>query len=96
MKNQIFRLCLAAIAIFAATGQAQRILWVSDCVTETAPHDQPYIDLLIAEGYTVERLAEPRVMDQAKCDLCNTYDLIIVGRHGDSGQFANDSTEVQL
>lgn len=96
MKNQIFRLCLAAIAIFAATGQAQRILWVSDCVTETAPHDQPYIDLLIAEGYTVERLAEPRVMDQAKCDLCNTYDLIIVGRHSDSGQFANDSTEVQL
>ena len=35
-------------------------------------------------------------MDQAKCDLCNTYDLIIVGRHSDSGQFANDSTEVQL
>lgn len=79
---------LCMIGVSSAT----RILWCSS----SSANDQGFVDLLTAEGYTVDRLAAATDMTQAKVDLANTYDLVIVGRDGDSGQYASSGDEVAL
>ncbi len=77
-------LCLAASA------SATKILWVSDAVHQTPVNltrEAGFIDRLVAEGYTVERLAAPRTMDTAKRELANTYDLGIVSRWASGGEY---------
>ena len=81
----------------AASVSAKKILWASDGITNNnLTREAGFIDRLTAEGYTVDRLAAPRDMTEAKRNLANTYDLVIVGRWADSGQFATNATEVAL
>ncbi len=80
-------IAISAVGISSAT----TILW---CSGGTA-FDQGWIDLLQAEGYTVNRLAAASVMTQAKVDMVNTFDLVIVGRDTISGDYAS-TEEVTL
>ena len=82
---------LVMCLIAAGLAKAETILWVSDCWDETDAHDQGFIDLLTSQGYTVDRLDSPRDMTAAKVITANGYDLVIVGRHGDSGSY-DDTT----
>jgi hypothetical protein len=89
----ILGLCLATIA------QAANIIWVSDNKTPTnnVPADQAWVDLLVAQGYTVDlsfRNKEARTLDAAEIDALNAADLIIVSRDTNSGDYASDATEV--
>ena len=77
----ILLMLLCTVAVSSATS----ILWCSG----KADTDYGWIDLLETEGYTVDRLEEAAVMTQAKVDLANTYDLVIVGRDVISGDYAN-------
>jgi hypothetical protein len=92
MAMGVVLLCASAVTL----AEAPRILWVSDGWNAAEPQDSGFVDVLQAAGYTVDRLQEPRNMDVAKRDLANTYDLVIVGRWADSGQFASNETEITL
>jgi len=81
-----FALCLAS------SGYAATIVWVSDNKTPTGgvPADQGWVDLLEANGYTVNldfRSTEARTLDAAKIEALNAADLIIVSRDTDSGSY---------
>ncbi len=68
---------------------ATRILWCS-----SGTNDQGWVDLLVADGYTVDRLETAATMTADKVTLANTYDLVIVGRDTDGAGYATNSTEV--
>ena len=79
----VMLLCLSAAV------SATKILWVSDAWQDAAPLDGGYVDRLIAEGYTVVRMQNPKTMDTAQRDLANTYDLVIIGRRTAGGDYNN-------
>jgi hypothetical protein len=79
----VMLLCLSAAV------SATKILWVSDAWQDAAPLDSGFVNRLIAEGYTVNRLQNPRTMNTAQRDLANTYDLVIIGRRTTSGEYNN-------
>jgi len=87
--KQIYTLMMTLCIVGAAS--ATRILWVS----QGSANDSGFIDVLVAEGYTVERMANPAVMDAAQQALANTYDLVIIGRHLSSGDYIG-AGEVEL
>ena len=91
MKRILF-LIMAMLLCIAGGSKAETILWAS---SGTA-FDQGYIDVLENEGYVVDRLDQAVDMTQAKVDLANTYDLVIVGRDSGSGDYANSTEEVAL
>ena len=90
MTRRHIGILLMALCMIGAAS-ATSILWVSDSDTQ----DQGFVDLLLAEGYTVVRLANPREMDAAMQAEANNYDLVIVGRDADSGQY-DDNDEPTL
>ena len=92
-RNLLFAIMLLC---FVGICQAQSIVWVSDCVTEDEPHDQGFIDLLESQGYSVSRLAEPRVITEERVQEMNDADLVIVGRHGDSGFYVDGANEKEM
>ena len=79
---------------------AANIIWVSDAYDDNAdgePDDQPWMDLLEANGYTVDasfRNQEARNLDDDKIAALNAADLIIVSRNSDSANYASDATEI--
>jgi hypothetical protein len=83
-----------------SSGHAATIIWVSDAYDDNAdgePDDQPWIDLLEAKGYTVDtsfRNQEGRTLDDDKISALNAADLIIVSRNSNSGDYANNATEI--
>ncbi len=77
----ILLMMLCMIGVSSATS----ILWCSG----KSDTDYGWVDLLKGAGYTVDRLEQATVMTQAKVDLANTYDLVIVGRDTISGDYAN-------
>jgi hypothetical protein len=79
MAMLLMLLCMVAVS------SATSILWCSGKDTT----DFGWTDLLVAEGYTVDRLAAATVMTQEKVDLANTYDLVIFGRDAISGDYVN-------
>ena len=91
-----FMFVLMALCCFAGLAKSQNIVWVSDCYNEAEPHDQGFVDMLEAEGYTVTRMQDPQSMNTSKVDQMNAADLVIVGRHGNSGGYATDSNEVNM
>ena len=95
MNNRVVKLGLMLICL-STIASATSILWVSDCYNEATPHDRGFVDRLTAEGYTVTRMQTPQDMTTAKRDEANGYDLIIIGRHGSSGNYASNATEVSL
>ena len=100
MYKKLTFLALALLLCFAATVNAVTIIWVSDAYDDNGdgePDDQPWIDLLEANGYTVEpsfRNQEGRTLDDDKIAALNAADLIIVSRNSNSGDYASDATEV--
>ncbi len=76
-------LCMVGVS------SATSILWCS-----SGTNDQGWVDLLVAEGYTVDRLEGAAAMDEDKRNTANTYDLVIVGRDTDGGQYSSNSTEI--
>jgi len=96
--NKTVRIGLLLVCL-STMASATSILWVSDGIEQSPANltrEAGFIDRLVAEGYTVDRLAGPRTMDTAKRDLANTYDLVIISRWADSGQYASNATEVSL
>jgi hypothetical protein len=95
-------ICLFLMLAFCliSPARAATIIWVSDSYDDNAdgePDDQAWIDLLEANGYTVDlsfRNQEGRTLDDDKIAALNAADLIIVSRNSNSGDYASDATEV--
>ena len=95
------RVILSVLALVLGVGSladGATIVWVSDNKTPAAgvPADQAWVDLLIAQGYTVNldfRAQQARTLDATKVAALNAADLIIVSRDTDSGQY-DDGTEI--
>jgi len=92
MCKKMMFLALAFALCLASSGYAATIVWVSDNKTPTGgvPADQGWVDLLEANGYTVNldfRNQEARTLDAAKIEVLNAADLVIVSRDTDSGSY---------
>jgi len=98
-KKLMFLAMILALCLMT-TVNAATIIWVSDAYDDNAdgePDDQPWMDVLEANGYTVDtsfRSQEGRTLDDAKIEALNAADLIIVSRNSNSGDYASDATEV--
>ena len=90
MKARNLSLAIMLLSLAAwVSAQYPRILWVSDGWQEPTPRDAGFVNLLIEQGYTVDRMQTPRTMNTAQRDLANTYDLVIVSRWAVSGEYNN-------
>ncbi|MBN2592016.1 MAG: hypothetical protein JXA81_00810 [Sedimentisphaerales bacterium] len=95
-------ICLFFMLAFClvSSAHAATIIWVSDSYDDNVdgePDDQPWVDMLEANGYTVDlsfRNQEGRTLDDNKIAALNAADLIIISRNSDSGNYASDATEV--
>jgi hypothetical protein len=100
MSKKLVYLVLVLAFCLALPVQAATIVWVSDNKTPTdgVPADQPWVDLLEAQGYTVNldfRNQEGRSLDAAEIETLNAADLIIISRDTNSGDYANGDTPIQ-
>jgi len=99
LKRLVF-LVFMLMVVLMPSAHAATIIWVSDSYDDNAdgaPDDQPWIDMLEANGYTVDlsfRNREGRNLDADKIAALNAGDLIIVSRNSNSGDYASDATEV--
>ena len=97
MRNKVIAV-LCALFSFACVAQAQNIIWVSSGYYQIrdgeVANDQGFVDLLIEQGYDVTRLDDPETLTTAKIDLMNAADLVVMGRQANSGNMANDGTEI--
>jgi hypothetical protein len=92
MSKKLVYLVLVLAFCLALPVQAATIVWVSDNKTPTdgVPADQPWVDLLEAQGYTVNldfRNQEGRSLDAAEIETLNGADLIIISRDTNSGDY---------
>ena len=98
-RKLMFLVLLLAFGLTVPVNAAT-IVWVSGSFDDNAdgePDDQPWIDMLEANGYTVDlsfRNQEARTLDDDKIAALNTAELIIISRNSNSGDYANDATEV--
>ena len=97
MCRKLLFLVLATSFCLISSAHAATIVWVSDNKTPAAgvAADQPWVDLLTAQGYTVDlsfRNKEARTLDATKIAALNAADLIIVSRDTNSGDY-DDGTE---
>jgi hypothetical protein len=100
MCKKLIYLCLVFGFCLVSSAHAATIIWVSDNKTPTGgvPADQGWIDLLEANGHTVDlsfRNAEGRTLDAAKIDALNAADLIIISRDTDSGNYDDGQEPIQ-
>jgi hypothetical protein len=90
------------------TAGAVSIIWVSDNSTPSAagvPGDKGWVDLLRAQGYTVDYRGEAgsaspdfqywRTLDAGKISELDAADLVIISRNTDSGQYYNGTETAQ-
>jgi len=100
MCRSLLYLVLILVFCLASSMPASTIIWVSGAFDDNAdgePDDQPWMDLLEANGYTVDasfRSQEARTLDDDKIAALNAADLVIVSRNSDSANYANDATEI--
>ncbi len=100
MSKKFTFLALALLLCLFTTANAATVIWVSDAYDDNGdgePDDQPWIDLLESNGYTVDlnfRNQEGRTLDDDRIAALNAADLIIVSRNSNSGDYASDATEV--
>jgi hypothetical protein len=77
---------------------AANIIWVSgghDYDTDGVSDDFMWIDLLEAEGYTVDyRTGNWTTLDDSKIAEMNAADLVIIARCTSSGDYTTDATEI--
>ncbi len=99
MYKKITFLALALTLCLVTTVNAATIIWVSDAFDDNGDgelDDQPWMDLLEANGYSVDpsfRNQEGRTLDDDKIAALNAADLIIVSRCSGSGSY-DDGNEV--
>lgn len=93
MKKRYIGMMLMALCMIGVSS-ATSILWCSGGAGDP-DFDQGWLDLLVERGYTVDRLEDAETMTQAKVDLANTYDLVIVGRDTISDRY-DDTGEIDL
>jgi hypothetical protein len=104
MCKKLTYLALALVFGLATSVPAAKIIWVSDNKnpTNNIPADQGWVDLLSAQGHTVD-YTNVTVntgywnnidTDSAKLAALNAADLIIVSRDLNSGSYANNATEI--
>jgi hypothetical protein len=92
MSKKLVYLVLVLSFCLAPSVHAATIVWVSDnkAPTDGVPADQPWVDLLEAQGYTVNldfRNQEGRSLDAAEIEVLNAADLIIISRDTNSGDY---------
>jgi len=95
-------LLLSVLALALGLGSlvdGATIVWVSDNKTpaNTVPADQAWVDLLTAQGYTVNldfRAQQGRSLSTAEVDVLNAADLIIISRDINSGDYSSNAAEV--
>jgi len=92
MSKKLVYLVLVLAFCMASSLHAATIVWVSDnkAPTDGVPADQPWVDLLDAQGYTVNldfRNQEGRSLDAAEIETLNAADLIIISRDTNSGDY---------
>ncbi len=92
MSKKVVYLVLVLSFCLSSSVHAITIVWVSDNKTPTdgVPADQPWVDLLEAQGYTVNldfRNQEGRSLDAAEIEVLNAADLIIISRDTNSGDY---------
>jgi len=96
------RVLLSVLVLVLGVGSlvdAATIIWVSDNKTpaNNVPADQAWVDLLIAQGYTVNldfRAQQGRTLSTAEVDVLNAADLIIISRDTNSGDYASNAAEI--
>jgi hypothetical protein len=87
----VLAFCLTS-SVYAAT-----IIWVSDNKGNDST-DQGWIDLLVAQGYTVDlnfRNQEGRSLNATEIAALNATDLIIISRDTDSGNYDDGDEPTQ-
>ena len=100
MSKKLILLVLTLVLCLMSSAHAATIIWVSGSYDDNAdgePDDQEWIDILEAEGYTVDlsfRNQESNTLDDDKLAVMEAADLIIISRNSNSGDFANDATEI--
>jgi regulation of enolase protein 1 (concanavalin A-like superfamily) len=99
MYNRVLLSAVALVLGLGSLADAATIIWVSDNKTpaNNVPADQAWVDLLTAQGYTVNldfRAQQARTLDATKIATLNAADLIIVSRDTDSGNYASNATEI--
>ena len=100
MSKKLILLVLVLVFCLASSLPAATIIWVSDNKTPTngVPADQAWVDLLVAQGHTVNldfRNQEGRSLNAAEIESLNAADLIIISRDTNSGDYANGDTPTQ-
>ena len=98
MCKKLVLLVLVLAFCLTSLSDAATIIWVSDNKNPTGgvAADQGWVDLLEANGYTVDlsfRNKEGQTLNAAKIAALNAADLIIVSRDGNSGDY-DDGEEV--
>ncbi|TKJ38870.1 MAG: hypothetical protein CEE38_04005 [Planctomycetes bacterium B3_Pla] len=82
-----------------AAGGAGNVIWVSDGYDDNgdgAPDDEAWVDLLAAEGYTVDYTTGNWLeLDDDKIAALNAADLIIVSRNSNSGDYDDGDEPAQ-
>ena len=100
MCKKLMFLVLALAFCLMTTANAATIIWVSGAYDDNGdgePDDQPWIDWLEANGYTVDtsfRSQESNTLNDDIVATMNAADLIIISRNSNSGDFASDATEI--
>lgn len=100
MFRKLIYLTLMVAFCLSISADAATIIWVSDNKnpTDGVAADQGWVDLLEANGYTVDlsfRNAEGRTLDDAKIEALNAADLIIISRDANSGDYDDDEEVAQ-
>lgn len=96
LKKATFLLAVLAVCVSGPV-RAATIVWVSEWMAAGGvPYDQGWIDLLRAQGYTVEAdtASNYGVLDASHLAALEAADLIIVSRTTNSSGYATDAAEV--
>jgi len=90
MSKNLFCLVLLLAFCMASSVQAANIIWISgffDDNGDGGPDDQAWVDMLEAQGYTVDYTPGWEDLDDDKVAALNAADLIIISRNSNSGDY---------
>jgi len=104
MSKKLILLSLALALCSFSSARAVNIIWVSDNYDELVdglPDDIGFFDLLETTGHTIDNTLGSafgdghwRTLDADKIAALNAADLIVYSRNSNSGDYANDATEI--
>ncbi|MBN1359244.1 MAG: LamG domain-containing protein [Sedimentisphaerales bacterium] len=97
MCKRLVLLLAVPVLCLASSAQAANIVWVAEGNVDAAgvPYDQGWIDLLTAQGHTVDdQRGSWMTLTATNIATLEAADLVIVSRTTNSGNYAGDATEV--